>query len=256
MKKISFYTFLVAILFIANSCNKDTEYVADRTFTNPGTALLKINYASAYATNPSVQISINDVRVSSLITGRTPFPGGGYNTNGSSFGDYLAINPGTNTVSVSIPQKNTNVDSILLYKTTLTLEANKNYTLHVADTFTRTKSVLLTDNILLPEGNTSRFKFVNLMPNAPLVDLYYGTTKVASAVAYLGSSAEFSLPATPVVLASWAIRETGTSPTSTALASYSSSNTLLNQRVYTVFSMGYKGGTGVLLPFVSFFLNR
>ncbi|MEO6406746.1 MAG: DUF4397 domain-containing protein [Ferruginibacter sp.] len=256
MKKIFLYTSLAALLFIVNSCEKDTVYRAERTFTNPGTALLKINYASAYATNPSVQLSINDVRVSGLIAGRTPFPGGGYNTNGSSFGDYLSLTPGTNVLSISIPKKNTNVDSVLLYKTTLTLEANKNYTVHVADTFARTKSLLVTDNLNFPDVNTSRFKFVNLIPNAPLVDLYYGTTKVASAIPYLGSSAEFTLPATPAIIASWAIRETGTSPTSTALATYISSNTLLNQRVYTVFSMGYKSGTGVLLPFVSFFLNK
>ncbi|MEO7446511.1 MAG: DUF4397 domain-containing protein [Ferruginibacter sp.] len=255
--------FLLIILFACISlatlpgCKKDKDYIADRSFITPGDALLKINYASMYPANPSVQLSINGERVSGLITGRTPFPGGGYNTNGQNFADYLAVKPGANTLKISIPNKNANTDSIVLYSVALQLDAGMNYTVHVADTFAKTRSVLLKDDLTQVQGDIANYKFVNLMPNVPLIDLYYGATKVASAIPYMGSSAVFSVPAAPAAFLLWSIRETGTSPTSTALASYSSGNTILNKRIYTTFALGYKGTTATnTKPYISFFLVK
>ena len=236
---------------------KDISYTATSTFNDPSKALLKINYLSAYSLNPSVQLSIDKVRVSGLISGRTPFPGGGYNVNGSNFPDYLAVKPGTLVLDVAIPKKVTNVDSVLLFTTPITLEATKNYTVHITDTLAKTKMVLVEDNINPPAVNEVKYKFLNMMPNVAAIDLYYGTTLVATKIPYLGSSPYFTMPSSTTVALAWSIREAGTSATSTALATYTSINTVINQRVYTAFALGYKGATATnTKPYISFLLNK
>jgi hypothetical protein len=255
MKKIIINALLFSAVVLAVSCTKKIDYIADSTFASTDNTFLKINYLSAYTANPGVQLSVNGTRVGGLIFGRTPFPGGGYNTNGSNFPDYLSVLTGGNTLSIAIPKKGTNTDSVALFSINLTLTAGKNYTVHVSDTSTKTKALLIEDNIDFIEAGKSRYKFANMMANVPFIDLYFGTTVVAPAIPYLGQSAYFTLPFSTTVTA-WTIRETGTSPTSTALATYSSINTTLNQRGYTIFSSGYKGATAARLPYISFLLNK
>jgi Domain of unknown function (DUF4397) len=257
MKHTIIKTVFAAVILITAGCKKVIDYNADRTFVAADEALLKINYTSAYAFNPSVQLVINGQRASGLITGRTPFPGGGYNTNGSNFPDYLKVPATATSLKISIPQKNTNVDSVVLYNVnTAALKAGSFYTLHVADTLTKTNSLLTEDDVTMPIPGISVFRFVNTMPNVPFLDLYFNTTLVAGGVPYLGAGTYFSLPV-PATAGTWFIREAGTSTTSTALTSYSSANTNISQRVYTVFASGYKNATATnTKPYVSFFLTR
>ncbi len=255
MKKIIINAWIACTVLLAVSCRKNIEYKAERSFS-PTTSLLKINYLSAYAGNPAVQLSINGERVSGLITGRTPFPGGGFNTNGSSFPDYLAVKQGAVTLSIAIPKKTTNQDSVLLFSSSFSLESGKNYTAHVTDTAAKTKLLLVEDSMWFAPKGQSKYRFLNMMPNVPFIDLYFGTTKVASAIPYLGSSPYFFIPV-PATSLTWSIRETGTAPTSTALATYLSGNTSIDQRVYSAFALGYKGATAATTrPYVSFLLTR
>jgi hypothetical protein len=257
MKKTIINTLLISIIIITGSCTKKTEYLAERTFVQADNALLKINYLSAYAANPGVQLSINNTRVSGVIAGRTPFPGGGYNTNGFSFPDYLALTPGANALSIAIPKKGTNVDSVVLFTTSLLLAAGKNYTAHITDTGANTKVKVITDSLSEPENGKAKYIFLNMMPNVAFVDLYYGASKVAGGISYLNSSPYFTLPSIPAFSDTFKIRETGTSPTSTPLAFYVSSNTLLNKRVYSAFALGYKGSAAAnIKPYISFLLNK
>jgi hypothetical protein len=247
--------FIVCFSVIIASCEKKAEKIADFTMSTSSETQLKINYNSSYTANPGIQLKLNDVRVSGLITTRTPFPGGGYNTNGDSRPDYLEVKPGVTKLTVSIPKKNTATDSVLLYSTTFNLEANKNFTAHITDTGASTKILVLNDDITMPEAGTARYKFVHLMPNVAALDLYHGTTLVASNIPYLGNVV-FTRPTT-AALPDWTIREAGTPSTGVALSTYSSTNTVLNQRGYTVFAIGYKGPTdAVKKPYVSFLLNK
>lgn len=254
MKK-TFINLLVAatILFLAG-CEKNKDYTATFDRVAPTNSLLKVIYASAYSLNPLVQLSIDDVRVSGLITGRTPFPGGGYNTSGSNFPDYLALAPGNKKLSVAIPKRGTNVDSIVLFSTQITLENAKNYTLNISDTLAKTKALLVVDSVEQPAAGTVKYRFVNLMPNVPKIDLYYNSLRVATSVPYNTEGVVFS---TPVFIAgTWSIRETGTLPTSTALATFATGSTIANQRMFTAFAMGYKGSTTTTLrPYISFTIN-
>jgi hypothetical protein len=248
-----------SLLFLTTGCNRDKEYVATANNVPSGMSFLKVNFNSSYAANPGVQFAVNKTRVSGLVTSRTPYPGGGYNTGGNNYPDYLSVNPGNIEFGVAIPKKNTNADSVVLLTKTLNLAADKHYTLHITDTGANTKSVLVEDNLTLPANNTARFKFVNMVPNVAAIDLYYGTTIVAANIPLMGVSSDFVIPfpSTANPLQTWSIREAGSLPTSTALATYNSANTVLNQRVYTAFAVGYKGATdNIRKPYISFLLNR
>ncbi|RYZ28954.1 MAG: DUF4397 domain-containing protein, partial [Chitinophagaceae bacterium] len=166
MKKILSINTVLLFAILLSGCKKneinygETESVSDK-------ALLKFNFVSGYTRNPGVQLSINGQRVSHVITARTPFPGGGYNTGGGSQPDYLSVTPGNIEIGVSIPKVGTNIDSVVLYKTNLTLEAGKNYIAHITDTAANTKTFLTQDSFSrAPEGK-ARYTFVNLMPNVP-----------------------------------------------------------------------------------------
>ena len=94
------------------------------------------------------------------------------------------------------------------------------------------------------------------MPNVAAVDLYFGTEKVASNITYLSSSPYFTI-ANPALSTGWFVREAGTGPTGTVLATYTSANTYVSTRVYTIFALGYKGSVATTTkPYVSFFLVK
>jgi hypothetical protein len=169
------------------------------------------------------------------------------------------VNNGNIALDIVRPKKTENTDSIPVYSTSVSVASGKYYTLHITDTGANTKSVLLEDDRALPDTGVAKHRFVHLIPNVAALDLYYGNTKVASNIPYLGSSNYFTVPRVTNTnpLQTWAIREAGADPTSTALASYSSTNTVLNQRIYTAFAVGYKGATDATRkPYISFLLNR
>ena len=260
MKKIFIMFSVAGTLGLAlMSCEKEYERIAVETNVGSDKALLKVNFVSQYTGNPSVQIKLNDVRISNLITARTPFPGGGFNTGGGSTNDYLAVNPGQSTLKISIPNKGTETDSVVLFNTSITLANSKNYTAHITDTGTNTKILLLEDSIAQPASGKSKYRFVHLMPNVAAADLYYGTTLVASNVKYLESSPYFELPIPATALA-WNVRETlpvGV-PIGPVIATYAANiSTSGNRRVYTAFTSGYKGepAASTKRPFISFLFN-
>jgi hypothetical protein len=259
MKRIFIMFSLACTMALAlMSCEKEVKRVAAETNVGSDKARLKVNYVSAYnSNNPGIQVKLNSTRVSNVLAFRTPFPGGGFNTGGGSTNDYLEVTPGQTELKISVPNVGKETDSVTLFTSGLSLSAGKNYSAHVTDTGANTKVALLEDDLTPAAYGKSKYRFVNLMPNVPAIDLYYGTTLVASNVAYLASSPYFELPL-PVTSLTWSTRETGASPTSTALATYLSASTSSNRRVYTVFASGYKGISGTTnprRPFVSFILN-
>ncbi|MES2651461.1 MAG: DUF4397 domain-containing protein [Bacteroidota bacterium] len=254
--KLSIVALIAILLF--NGCKKNAINYSDFEYVSPDQARIKVNYNVAFRNDPFVQIKVNGVRVSgtNVIT-RFPFPGGGLNTNGGNTGDYLPVTPGNTEVSISIPKRGTNIDSVEIYKTTMTTAAGKHYSLHVADTLA-TKGLPVEEDISYPDSGIVKFRFTNLMPNVPAVDLYIGSVLIMPNIAFMAISAPFTLPISQVnVSSTWAIRPAGAAPTSTALATYNSASTLLSKRVYTVFATGYSGfpstGTDKRRPFVSFY---
>ncbi len=221
-----------------------------------GMANLKIIHASPYATNYSSQLKVNDIRVSSNIINATPFPGGGLNTQGSNVPWYLSLTPGANKISLSVAKVGTNVDSIPLYTGTVNIEADKYYSAYLTDTGANTQTVLVTENKAEVADGFSRFKFVNLIPNQPALDLYFGADKVASNIAYKGVSPEFIL--VRGTTAQWAVRPAGAAGTTTAIALYptpTGTQAIPNRRIFTVFARGYSGATGNRAAAISLLYN-
>lgn len=233
-----------------------------------GKAMLKINTASVFANNPGMRIKINDILVSDVITARTPYPGGGYNTGGNSLGTYLSVPAGDVKVSLMIPYRKGGTiadtlkwaqDSISLFNTNINVTSGKYYTLHITDTVVNNfKSKLFEESLALPTDTLPYFKFVNLMPNVSAVDLYFGPTLVATNIKYLESSPEFTVDLSQTSTA-WTVRQTGLPQTAPALATYTSTGTLTRGRKYTAFAMGYVGLAGTAeprRPFISFYFVR
>ena len=256
------FSFLLLCSFatlVFYACTKNVLPVP-YTYVSGQQASLKINYASAYRANPAVQLKVNDERVSTVISYPFPYPGGGLNTNGNSTPDYFAVNAGSNKITIAIPKAGTNIDSVVLYTTTVSVEAGKYFTAHIADTTANTQTVLVPEDVASPDSGFSKYRFVNLLPDQTAVDLYFGTTKLASAIPYKGASPYFTIISTTA--AQWAIRPAGALATTTALTTYPTGttvNTVPNQRVFTVFARGYSSISASTDPRrvqISLFYNR
>ncbi len=211
-----------------------------------GKALVKFNYSSPYfyltaANNRAVWIKINGNIVSSPITYSTPYPGGGYNTGGNSFADYLSAKPGTNSISLVIPFKNTSKDSIVLYTAQVDLKANEYQTIHITDTAEKTTHVISYDNYNKPDSGSVLYRFINLIPNAGALDLYYGPNKLVSGLEYKQISDTFSMPAGIVQAAGWIIKKKDNAAVLGSAYTASAAGTVANQRVFTVYARGYDG---------------
>lgn len=272
MKKSNFkylLGILAVVLIYACSKTSGVTNLPYQTYNVPlSQGQLKINLGFAYTVNyNTLLLKINDSVVSNSLTTRNPFPGGGYNTGGSNFALYLAVKQGDNTVAVVIPKFGTKIDSIVLYSTKITIPDNNPYTLHIADTLVsptlnNTQSVLVKNIINDMDTGWCRFKFVNMIPNLPAVDLYLNGVKIKSAIPYMNATDTFSVrtgvyqPGYTGATTTWAVRPAGALSTSTATASYASSNGLQSQKVMTIFTMGYAGMTGTRLPYVCFTLDK
>lgn len=273
MKKYIVKIILPVAAFIAMyACTKKdgvTLQAYDAYAVSATSGLLKVNLAVAYAADrTNMLIKLNGKTVSNLLQGRTPFPGGGYNTRGSNFAIYLSVPQGANTVSVVIPKTGTNDDSVVLFTGPVNIADNAPYTLHIADTMVsatlnNTKTLLVKNETKLVDTGFCRFRFVNLIPNLSAVDIYLNGTLVKSNVAYLAQTDTFSIRtgvnapnfvnfSTPT----WAVRPAGAASTTAAIATYASANGLINQGVLTMFTMGYGSTTGTRAPFVSFTLDK
>lgn len=253
MKRVNKYFSLLMLggMALLSGCDKNELQVP---FNIPADAKVKINYASAYAANPSIQLKINGQRVSSLIQYAYPFPGGGLNTQGGSQPDYLSIPAGAaTTISLSIPSKGKEADSVQLFSGVVTFPDAGYFSVHVSDTLTSTALTMQKENVAVPDSGFSRYKFVNLVPNETAIDLYFKGALVASNIPYKGSSDYFnvSFPSS----SNWEIRKAGAAPTSSAMAIYA--NTTPNQRVMIVFARGYSGSQDAnRKPYVSLYYLR
>lgn len=231
----------LATCMIIAGCEKNKLHTSDFVPLGENDSRVKVIFMSTYRANPSYQIKLDGERISSLLSATgsspnpTPFPGGGLNTGGGSTTDYLAVPAKQNTISIAIPKVGTNTDSVQLATSSFTYENGKKYSLYFADTAANTQAILVQDSLQRPDSGFVRYKFVNLMPDLPALDLYIGTVKVASNIPYKGVSPSFVLP-TNNTSTTWAIRTVGGT---TNLATYASASTLANQRVFTVIARGY-----------------
>lgn len=256
-----------ACLLGFNSCEKSIQDFGEVEFMGPDEVIVKINMASVYSDDRYMYVKFDNQRITSLIRAREPFPGGGYNTRGESRPDFLKFKAGSVNVKVALPYKiDRGLDSLVLYESVVNFEPGKRYTLHVTDTAAMTKMILNDEDLSRPDSTFARYRFTNLMPNVPAIDLYYGAAAgtaeptqdslVAKNIKYLESSDYFQL--NRVTARTWKIRPAGAPVTNASvLALYSNAGSLLDRRSYTIYALGYQGFTSnIMKPYVSFFLVR
>lgn len=257
MKFVKPIVYLISAALIMTACKKNVIEPFATIKPTSAQAQIKIVYASAYTVNYSVQLKVNDTRVSNNITYSTPFPGGGLNTGGGSYSEYLLVNPGSIKLGVSVPNVGASTDSIPLSTNTANISAGKNYSIYISDTLANAQAVVVEDNITPVQGDFSRYKFVNAMPNSVGLDLYFDTVKVASNIPYKGTSPEFNLVRGSV--GTWSLRVAGADPVSTAMAIYPSvtagKQTIPNARVMTLYARGYSGSSGTRAAAISMLYN-
>jgi Domain of unknown function (DUF4397) len=265
MKRVLFsISAAVLLLFCIAGCEKNKFHLKDTNFIE-GKASLKVNFFSSYQKSPFYQIKVDGIRMSNLLTYPTPFPGGGLNTGGGNYGDYLAIDPGKRKVSISLPFAGTSNDSVELASATIDLQANKIYSFYFTDTATNTFTRLLEDNLTSPDSGFIRYRFINLIPDLPEgYDLYFGTdttvttsTKVSGPILYKETSSYFTVPLNTGTV--WAIRKGNSAANSLVLFRYVSASTVVNQRVFTISTRGYNSITSTTDPRrrqFSFIYNR
>ncbi|MDR2283825.1 MAG: DUF4397 domain-containing protein [Sphingobacterium sp.] len=249
------------------SCDKAVVDYGELEYVSPDDAIIKINMASVYPDDRYMFVKFNNQRITPLIRGREPFPGGGYNTRGDSRPDFLRYASGTVNVKIAIPHKiDKGLDSLVLYDSNINFEKGKRYTLHITDTDANTKMILNEEDLSRPDSTFARYRFTNLMPNVPAIDLYYGAAAgtaeptqdslVAKNVKYMETGEYFQL--NRITTRTWKIRKAGAPVTNaTVLASYSNAGAILDRRSYTIYALGYDGQTSAIMkPYVSFFLVR
>jgi hypothetical protein len=257
MKRFSiiFFVLSTAVLFMAG-CDKNSFKLRESTYPE-GKALVKIGLFTAYNVNSPIRVAINGQIMSNELLYPIPFPGGGLNTNGSLNSDYLMTEPGNAKVELFIMNQGTPVPQGKLSEANLTMEANKRYTLFLADTAQNIAAWVVNDDTPAPDSGFSRIKFVNAMPNVQFMDLYKGAnagaaTLVVANVEYKGKASDYVN--VPTGTDSFFIRKAGDPVSVAPIARRSFA--LSNQRIYTLFSRGYNGTTGNRAPNLSAIVNQ
>jgi len=256
--KLIITTACISTALLFAGCKKNSYFVTDRT-SSEGSAQVKLGYFSAYTVQPNTILYINDKAVSNTITAPVGFPGGGFNTGGSSNGDYLWVTPGTVKIAGFTPIPGTGNPMTKLFEFTETFEANKFYTFYITDTSTNTKGFSVPDDRTAPDSGFVRMKFVHCMPNVTALDLYRGAnntvaTIIASNVAYKGVSASFDVR---IPTDSFFIRPAGALASTPPIARRAFAASLTNKRIYSLLARGYSGSAATnLAPNLSVVINQ
>ena len=254
------YLILLSIIILAGGCKKNSFNVTERQGVETK-ALVKIGLFNMYTVATPVLIYNNGERISSAITSPYPFPGGGFNTGGNSNGDYFAVNPGDNKFEIFTTNTGTINLITKLLETVQNVEANKRYTIYIADTGTNIVAIKAPDDATKPDTAIARIRFINLIPNSPAggLDFYKGNTLLKPGIKYKEFTEFFDVPASTVD--TFSVRLAGTAPGTalSAAAFYRLANNT-NQRIYSFLSRGYLGisttGTDLRRPLVSVSVNQ
>jgi hypothetical protein len=271
MKKITSFPLYISLLVLSavaiTACEKNELNLNKNTVLSDG-AFFKLGWFSPAISTQGVQLKVNNERVSYLLglghtsttTYAMPFPGGGLNTGGNNKNDYLSIPAGSPEVSLTIPKKGTNEDSVTVLKTNVTLQQGKYYTWIVTDSFPNAQHYMLEDTATLADSGFIKLNFTNAIPNIPaqagidfLITNSAGTNVVvATKVPFKGATGFIPIKYVTGTY-TFSIRTNGT--TAVLGTAYATSG-LTNKRGYTVVARGYVGGTGTRVPTLSLIFNR
>lgn len=255
MKRIKSAIIILAAVVSLASCEKNTFKQREVTYPE-GKALVKVGLFTAYNVNSPMRVAFNGEFISNELLYPIPFPGGGFNTGGSSNSDYLVANPGTTKVelfmmNVGLPKPQTRI-----MEANVTMEANKRYTLFLTDTASKTAAWLINVDGPTPDSGVTRIIFANGIPNLASVDFYKGATEgvatlIAGNVKYQEATQYIN---TTVGTDSIFVRRAGEALSVRPFLRRAF--TFSNQRLYTVLTRGYDGATGNRIVHLSAIVNQ
>ncbi len=230
---------LGAIIVLA-ACEKNTYKTTLRDYPD-GKALVKIGLFTMDSIPKTQLVYNNGERISSPFASPYPYPGGGYNTGGGTGGDYFTLTPGPNKFEFYTTNVGTYNLVSKLFETTQTLEADKKYTLYVADTAASKVAVLAEDNGTTPaDSGFANIRFINLIPNSSSVDFYQNNNLLKGNVKYKEFTSFFNIPSSTADTFSIRLAGAAPGPAITAVAYYRLAiNT--NKRILSFISRGYLG---------------
>lgn len=258
-----FLAFILSVGFLA--CDKNelrlTEYdlPKDKAY---------IRFALLSPGTPSTMIKVNDVK----INGATTSGSGGFFPSITNSPDYAAITPNGN-FKLSLPNLGTGNDSVLLYTGTLAVEAQKFYSVCLADTGID-RTLFAVEDILgaLPDSGFVNIRLINAMAKSgPLHLVRIDSTSstvvtrdtIARNIAYKSATNFIKTSISPLPLPTTGnysflrfrlvIANSGLSVGSLSLPT----SPTPNQRSMTAYAFGFGNGTGTFVPgAVGFIYNQ
>lgn len=246
MKNIFILLFITAALA---SCEKEYRSI----YTHPptdGKANVKLIHTLTNALVPAgnaqagLQVYLNDAKLTgnNITFGGGVFPGL----------EYSLVPAGTLNIKAVIPASGTTPETVAATGQ-VDLAAGKTYSIFVTDTLPAASFVRIEDD-LSPVADSGKYfvRLVNLTPKSGAYDLYSVTDAmmVAPNVAYKSASPFVQVPA-GTGSRTFAIRKVGSTTNVKTVAI-----TPVAGRMYTIFSYGIDGGTGVRAPNGTFYTSR
>ncbi|MBN9298307.1 MAG: DUF4397 domain-containing protein [Filimonas sp.] len=165
LSKILLGLAVVSVSILAYSCKKN-EFRTNEYLDATGLAQIKVVCFSPDSANPSVQIYINDERVSNNVAiTNQPFPGGGYNTGGDTYNGYLAIAPGNAKFRFVQATSYSSIITKDLFTTSVNLEPSAKQLVFLADTGVNRQLYAVKCETDRPDSGYAKIQFVNNMAN-------------------------------------------------------------------------------------------
>jgi hypothetical protein len=246
MKKVLLFILIAASI----SCKKEYDSIYSFPETD-GKALVKFVHAvpniftTSQSTQSGINIYLNDVKTSSLVTyGGGIFPGLEY-----------VLTPSGNLTLKAVAPATATTPEVPVLTAPLALSAGKTYTVFVADTLPNTSLLRIEEDFSAKADSGKYFvRFVNLLAKTTTLDLY-GVTDVAMTipnVAYKTASG-FVQVNVGSGARTFAVRKPSTT---TNIATVNI--TPVAGRMYTIFSYGVDGGVTAngRNPRATFFTSR
>jgi hypothetical protein len=266
MNKNKILFLVLSTLLLFNACEKVPLSTTENIFPTDK-SLVKFFLLSP--NTGSVMIKANEVKLNNLTLGSGGiFPG---IINSSS--DYVAVNPNS-AIKLALPFAGTGNDSVVLFTSSITSEAGKNYSATLADTGIDRTMFVVNDNAGgLPNDSTYSIRLINAMAKSPNLSLVRVDSTSATQVvrdtiirdiAFKNASDYINVPltakinaastTTPKALYSFLryrliIASTGVSIAGPGITPpQTKSSPGINQRYVSVYASGFATGTLLLAP--------
>lgn len=236
--KLFFSSFILIICLLA-ACKKN-EFRRDEYVSPSGKGFVKIAYFSPDSITRSVQIYINNKLVSNTINNHTPFPGGGYNTLGSTFNGYLAVEPdkGNAYLRFVTPNTGSSIINKELFTLTAPVTVNDRQIIYITDTAANTTAITVKTETSRPDSGYVKMQFVNIIPDSGPISFYYKDSLVADRVMY---KQVVDFKTLPLYTTTFKMYHSDSIPRATSMigTAYTFSS-ISNQKIYSVFARGYQ----------------